>query len=197
MLDCVLGQWAGIVHKSADDSYGVRDVRPYRDHPVHKGANFRCIRYRLHIFPLQTGCRAISLRHPKVNGEWGQSRFGRLHVEVFQDTSDVVGLRQEKLSFIAMPTNLHSEYVSCRTEVLHGKLQPQFPNEFGEFTDMSTTGEKISSFSPLVKRFRRSRRHILVEIPSQLIWHCTLGWSNRTSLLGIDPFALKSMSILR
>ena len=37
-----------------------------------------------------------------------------------------------------IPTNLHSKNVSCRTEVLHGKLQPQLPNEFGKFYDMST-----------------------------------------------------------
>ena len=40
-----------------------------------------------------------------------------------------------------MPTNLHSKYVSCWTEVLHGKLQPQFPNEFGELSGIPT-GEK-------------------------------------------------------
>ena len=74
----------------------------------------------------------------RVNGERGRSILGRLHVEAFQDTSDVVGLRQEKLSFFAMLTNLHSKYVSCRTEVLHGKLQPQFPNEFGELYGMLT-----------------------------------------------------------
>ena len=33
-----------------------------------------------------------------MSREWGRSRLGRLHVEAFQDTSDVVGLRQEKLS---------------------------------------------------------------------------------------------------
>ena len=73
-----------------------------------------------------------------MNGERGQSRLGRLHVEAFQDTSDVLGLRQEKLSFLAMPTTLHSKYVSCETEVLHGKLQPQFPNELGELSGMPT-----------------------------------------------------------
>ena len=45
---------------------------------------------------------------------------------------------QEMLSFSVMPTNLHSKYVSCRTEVLHGKLQPQFPNEFNELSGMPT-----------------------------------------------------------
>ena len=138
MLDCVLVRSTGVVHESADDSYGVRNIKPCCDHCVHKGADCRCIWYRVHIFPLRTGCRAVSLSQPKVNGEWGRSRLGRLHVKVFQDTSDLVGLRQEKLSFIAMPTNLHSEYVSCRTEVLHGKLQPQFPNEFVELTGMLT-----------------------------------------------------------
>ena len=69
-----------------------------------------------------------------MNGERGQSRLGRLHVEAFQDTSDVVGLRQKQVSFGAIPTNLHSEDVSCQTKVLHGKLQPQFPNEFGELS---------------------------------------------------------------
>ena len=73
-----------------------------------------------------------------MNGERGRSRLGRLHVEVFQDTFDVVGLRQEQLSFHAIPTNLHSKYVSCRTEVLHGKFQPQFPNEFGGLSGMPT-----------------------------------------------------------
>ena len=73
-----------------------------------------------------------------MNGEQGRSKLGRLHVEAFQDTSDVVGLRQEELSFSAIPTNLHAKYVSCRTEVLHGKLQPQFPNEFGELSGMPT-----------------------------------------------------------
>ena len=73
-----------------------------------------------------------------MNVERGRSRLGRLHVEVFQDTFDVVGLRQEKLSFITMSTNLHSKYESCRTEVIHGKLQPQFPNEFGELFSMLT-----------------------------------------------------------
>ena len=138
MFDCVLVRSVGVVHESADDSYDVRNIRPCRDHHVHKGADCRCIRYGLHIFPLRTGCRAVSLREPKVNGERVRSRLGRLHVEAFQDTSDVVSLRQEKLSFIAMPTNVHSEYVSCRTEVLHGKLQPQFPNEFGELSVMPT-----------------------------------------------------------
>ena len=138
MLNCVPMRSTGIVHESADDSYGMRNVRPCRDHRVHQGAYCRCIRYRLHIFPLRTGCRAVSLRKPKMNGERGRSRLGRLHVEAFQDTSDVVGLRQEKLSFFAMPTNLHSKYVSCRTEVLHGKLQPQFPNELGELSGMLT-----------------------------------------------------------
>ena len=61
-----------------------------------------------------------------------------LHVEAFQDTSNVVGLRQEQLSFCAIPTNLHSEDVPCRTEVLHCKLQSQFPNEFGELSGMPT-----------------------------------------------------------
>ena len=120
----------GIMHKSLDDSYGVRNIRPCRDHHVHKRAYYWCIQYQLHIFPLRTECRAVSLKEPKVNGERGRSRFGRLHVEAFQDTFDVVGLRQEKLTFIAKPTNLHTKYVSCRTEVLHGKLQPQFSNEF-------------------------------------------------------------------
>ena len=78
-----------------------------------------------------------------MNGERGRSRLGRLHVEAFQDMADVVGLRQEKLSFIAMPTNLHSKYVSCWTEVLHGKLQPQFPNRFGELSSMSTEEEHV------------------------------------------------------
>ena len=40
-----------------------------------------------------------------------------------------------------MPTNLHSKYVSCRTKVLLGKLQPQFPNEYDELSGMPT-GEK-------------------------------------------------------
>ena len=91
---------------------------------------------RLHIFPLRTRCQALSLRQPKVNGEWGRSRFGRLHVEAFQDTSDIVGLRLEALLFFAMLTNLHSKYVSGRTKVLHGKLQPQFPNEFDKLSGM-------------------------------------------------------------
>ena len=43
------------------------------------------------------------------------------------------------------------------------------------------------SFSPLVKRFRWNRRHILVEIPSQPILPCTLVWSNQTSLLLYGP----------
>ena len=64
-----------------------------------------------------------------MNGERGRSRLGRLHVEAFQDTFDVLGLRQKQLSFGASPTNLHSEDVPCRTEVLF------------------TTGEKISSKS--------------------------------------------------
>ena len=70
----------------------------------------------------------------KAEDEWGagSKQAGRLHVEAFQDTSDVVGLRQKQLSFGAIPTNLHSEDVPCQTEVLHCKLQPQFPNEFGE-----------------------------------------------------------------
>ena len=88
------------------------------------------------IFP-EIG-RAVSLREPKMNGERGGSRLGRLHVEAFQDTSNVVGLRQEKLSFGAMPTNLHSKYVCCRTEVPHGKFRLQFPNEFGELSGMPT-----------------------------------------------------------
>ena len=143
MLDHVPVRSAGVVHESADDSYGVRNIRPCRDHRVHKGSDCRCIRYRLYILrlyilPLRTRCRAVLLRQPKVNGEWGRSRFGRLHVEALQETSDIVGLRQEELSFSAMPTNLHSKYVSCRTEVLHGKLQLQFPNELGELSGMST-----------------------------------------------------------
>ena len=125
-----------VMHESVHDSYGVRNIRPCRDHRVHKGADCPCIRYQLHIFPLRTGCRAVSVRQSKVNGERGRSRLGRLHVEAFQDTSDIVGLRQEKFSFFAMSTNLHSEDVSCQTEVIHGKLQPQFPNEFGELTGM-------------------------------------------------------------
>ena len=36
MLDYVPMRSARIVHKSADDSYGVRNVRPCRDHCVHK-----------------------------------------------------------------------------------------------------------------------------------------------------------------
>ena len=73
-----------------------------------------------------------------MNGERDRSRLGRLHVEAFQDTSDVVGLRQKHLSFGAIPTNLHSEDVPCRTKVLHCKLQVQFPNEFGELSGMPT-----------------------------------------------------------
>ena len=138
MLNCVPMRSVGIVHESANDSYGVRNIRPCRDHHVHQRAYGRCIRYRLHIFPLRTGCRAVSLRKPKMNGERGRSRLGRLHVEAFQDTSDVVGLRQEKFSFITMLTNLHSKYVSCRTEVLHGKLQPRLLNKFGKLSGMST-----------------------------------------------------------
>ena len=38
-------------------------------------------------------------------------------------------------------TNLHAENVSCRTEVLHGKLQPHFPNEFGELVVLIALGE--------------------------------------------------------
>ena len=139
MLDCVPVRSAGVVHESVDDSYGMRNVRLCHDHRVHKGADCWCIRYRLHI-PLRTGCRAVSLRQPKMNRERGRSGLGRLHVEAFQDTSDVVGFRHEKLSFSAIPTNLHSKYVSCWTEVLHGKLQPQFPNEFGELSGMPTVG---------------------------------------------------------
>ena len=117
MLNCVPMRSAGIVQESNDDSYGVRDIRPCRNHRVHQRAYCRCIWYRLHIFPLRTGCRAVSLRQSKMNGEWGRSRLGRLHVEAFQDTSDVVGLRQEQLSLSAIPTNLHSKDVPCRTEV--------------------------------------------------------------------------------
>ena len=75
-----------------------------------------------------------------MNEERDRSRLGRLHVEAFQDTFDVVGLRQEKLSFFGMSINLHSKYVSCQTDILHGKLQPQFPNEFGELSGMPTSG---------------------------------------------------------
>ena len=96
MLECVLVRSVQVVHESADDSYDVRNIRSCHNHCVHKGANCRCIQYRLHIFPLWIGCRAISLRQPKVNGERGRSRLGRLHVEAFQDTSDVVSLRQKK-----------------------------------------------------------------------------------------------------
>ena len=73
-----------------------------------------------------------------MNRERGRGRLGRLHVEAFQDTSDVVGLRQKQLSFDAILTNLHSEDVPFRTEVLHCKLQLQFPNEFGELSGMPT-----------------------------------------------------------
>ena len=124
MLDYVPVRSAGIVHKSADDCYREKNIRLCRDHRVHQRAYCRCIRYRLHIFPLRTGCRAVSLRKPKMNGERGRSRLGRVHVEAFQDTSDVVGLRQEQLFVSAIPTNLHSKDVPCWTEVLRGKLQP-------------------------------------------------------------------------
>ena len=82
-LLCISMRSVDIVHKCTDDSYGVSNVRPCRDHRVHKGADCRCIRYRLHIFSLSTGCRTVSLRQPKINGERGRSRFGRLHVEAF------------------------------------------------------------------------------------------------------------------
>ena len=108
------------IAKNLHDNVG--NIRSCRDHRVHKGADYRCIWYRLHILPLRTGCRAVSLTQPKVDGERGRSRLGRVHVEAFQDMSDVVGLTQEQLSFIAIPTNLHSKDVPGRTEVLHGKL---------------------------------------------------------------------------
>ena len=73
-----------------------------------------------------------------MNGERGRSRLGRLHVEAFQDTPDLVGVRQEQLSISTIPTNLHSKDVQCRTEVLHGKLQPQFPNKYGELFGVPT-----------------------------------------------------------
>ena len=60
------------------------------------------------------------------DGERGRSRFGQLHVEAFQDTSDVVSLRQEKLSFLTIPTNLHSKYVSCRTESFMANFNRSF-----------------------------------------------------------------------
>ena len=83
MLNCVPMRSAGIVHESADDSYIMRNIRLCRDHRVHQGAYCKCIQYRLHIFPLRTGCQAVSLRKPKMNGERGRNRVGQLHVEAF------------------------------------------------------------------------------------------------------------------
>ena len=77
-----------------------------------------------------------SMRVDAFSRERGRNRFGRVHVEAFEDTSNVVGLGQKQSSSIVFPTNLNSENVSCRTEVLHDKLQPQFPKEFGELSGM-------------------------------------------------------------
>ena len=84
------------------------------------------------------GCLATckGFGQPKLDRWWPDIR--RPAATDKPDTSDVVGLRQEQLSLSTIPTNLHSKYVSCRTEVLHGKLQSQFPNEFDELSGMPT-----------------------------------------------------------
>ena len=79
-----------------------------------------------------------SMRVDAFSRERGRNRFGRVHVEAFEDTSNVVGLGPKQLPSISILSNLHSENVSCRTEVLHDKLQPQFPNEFSELSGMPT-----------------------------------------------------------
>ena len=42
MLNCIRMQSARIVHKSPDDSYGVSNVRPCRNHRVHHGVDCQC-----------------------------------------------------------------------------------------------------------------------------------------------------------
>ena len=45
---------AGNMHISSHDSYGITYVRPCCDHCKHERANSRCVRYRVHSFPLQS-----------------------------------------------------------------------------------------------------------------------------------------------
>ena len=151
MLDCVTVWSVGVVHESTEDSYGMRNIRPCRDHCVHQGAYYRCIRYRLHIFPLRTGCRALSLRKSKINGERGRSRLGRLHVEAFQDTSNVVGLRQKQSSFIAIPTNLH-----VGDEAISAEVQATFLM----MMNLCRSRNKIHRYG---ERERHKRRYVLCQ----------------------------------
>ena len=81
MLDFIPIRAAWVMNESADDSYGVSNVRPCLNHHVHQGANCRSIRYRLHILPLRIGYQTILLRQSKINGERGRGRIGWGHVE--------------------------------------------------------------------------------------------------------------------
>ena len=61
-----------------------------------------------------------------------------MHVELLQNSSDVIGLRQKQLSRFSIPCDLHPENVVHRTEVLHRKLQLQFSSELGKLSSVST-----------------------------------------------------------